>query len=73
MAARTAPAVDLVDELVHQFSDPFAFYRELIQNGIDAGSRRIKVTLSFHPGRDSETATAQVAEGAASSLMLPVS
>jgi len=62
MAARTAPAADLVDELVHQFSDPFAFYRELIQNGIDAGSRRIEVTLSFHPGRGSGTATAQVAD-----------
>ena len=40
----------IVDELVHQFTDPFAFYRELIQNSIDAGSTRIEVTLSFRPG-----------------------
>jgi molecular chaperone HtpG len=41
---------DLLTQLVHQFSDPLAFYRELIQNSIDAGSTRIEVTLSFQPG-----------------------
>jgi molecular chaperone HtpG len=51
---------DLVDELVHQFSDPYAFYRELIQNSIDAGSNRIEVTLSFRPGRDAGLAVAAV-------------
>src|SRR5688572_21322462 len=40
----------IVDELVHQFTDPFAFYRELIQNSIDAGSTRIEVSLTFRPG-----------------------
>jgi hypothetical protein len=39
----------IVEELVHQFTDPFAFYRELIQNSIDAGSTRIEVTLSYRP------------------------
>jgi molecular chaperone HtpG len=39
----------IVEELVHQFTDPFAFYRELIQNSIDAGSTRIEVSLSFRP------------------------
>lgn len=38
-----------VEELVHQFTDPFAFYRELIQNSIDAGSTRIEVSLSYRP------------------------
>lgn len=37
----------IVAELVHQFTDPFAFYRELIQNSIDAGSTRIEVSLSY--------------------------
>lgn len=40
----------IVEELVHQFTDPFAFYRELIQNSIDAGSTRIEVCLSYRPG-----------------------
>ena len=40
----------IVEELVHQFTDPFAFYRELIQNSIDAGSTRIEVSLSYRPG-----------------------
>jgi molecular chaperone HtpG len=39
----------IVEELVHQFTDPFAFYRELIQNSIDAGSTRIEVTLAYRP------------------------
>ena len=29
MSGRVA-AEDLIDDLVHQFADPFAFYRELI-------------------------------------------
>ncbi len=51
---------DLVDELVHQFTDPYAAYRELIQNSIDAGSTRIDVTLSFRPGTNGGTMTAAV-------------
>ncbi|MEW6280292.1 MAG: ATP-binding protein [Candidatus Eremiobacterota bacterium] len=35
--------------LVHQFSDPFSFYRELIQNAVDAGSGRVDVTVE-HEG-----------------------
>ncbi len=50
----------MVDELVHQFTDPYAFYRELIQNSIDAGSTRIDVTLSFRPGKDDGLAVASV-------------
>jgi len=41
---------DLVDELVHQFTDPYAAYRELVQNSIDAGSNRIEIVLAFRPG-----------------------
>jgi molecular chaperone HtpG len=47
--ASTDASRDLVDELVHQFTDPYAAYRELIQNSIDAGSTRIEVTLAFRP------------------------
>ncbi len=60
MAPESQPSEDMIDQLVHQFSDPFAFYRELIQNGIDAGSSRIEVTLRFQPGRDKGLANVQV-------------
>jgi molecular chaperone HtpG len=42
----------LVEELVQQFADPLAFYRELIQNSIDARSTAIAVTLAWEPGAD---------------------
>lgn len=51
---------DLLRDLVHQFSDPYAFYRELIQNSIDAGSSRIEVRLHYHPGPGGGTAVACV-------------
>src|SRR6185295_6936732 len=41
---------DLVEDLIHQFSDPFAFYRELIQNAIDAGSPTIRIVVRFEGG-----------------------
>lgn len=39
----------LVDELIQQFADPLAFYRELVQNSIDAGASAIAISLSFSP------------------------
>lgn len=53
---------DLLDELVHQFTDPFAFYRELIQNSIDAGSNRIEVQLAYHPAAKKPLLTATIAD-----------
>ena len=38
-------AQGMVRDLVSQFSDTLAFYRELIQNAIDAGSNRVDVSL----------------------------
>lgn len=43
-------AQGMVRDLVNQFSDPYAFLRELVQNSIDAGSNRIEVGLDFTPG-----------------------
>jgi len=40
-------AQGMVLDLVNQFSDTLAFYRELIQNAIDAGSNRIDVSLEY--------------------------
>jgi len=42
---------DALEGLVHQFSDPWAFLRELIQNAIDAGSAQIDVRIEHDAGR----------------------
>ncbi len=55
-------SADLLDELVHQFTDPFAFYRELIQNSLDSGSTRIEVLLQYAPNKKRGLATATVAD-----------
>ncbi len=35
--------------LVHQFSEPLAFLRELVQNSLDAGSPEIEIRCEFQP------------------------
>lgn len=45
-------AQGMVRDLVNQFSDPYAFLRELVQNAIDAGSNRIDVSAEYLPGPD---------------------
>ena len=37
----------IIEQLVHQFDRPLDFYRELIQNAIDAGSNRVDVSLDY--------------------------
>ena len=39
-----------LQDLVNQFSDPYAFLRELVQNSIDAGSNQVNVRFVFMPG-----------------------
>ncbi len=52
---RAAPEeTGLVADVVRQFTDPFAFYRELVQNAIDAGTKTIRVHLLLE-GASSET------------------
>ncbi|WP_437738935.1 ATP-binding protein [Sorangium sp. So ce1335] len=36
--------------MVQQFADPYAFLRELVQNGMDAGARKIAVRIETLPG-----------------------
>lgn len=33
--------------LIHQFSDPLSFYRELVQNALDAGSRQVEIQVRY--------------------------
>lgn len=37
----------LVADMVRQFADPYAFVRELVQNGIDAGSSALEVRAQY--------------------------
>ena len=37
----------IVDDLVRQFADPYAFFRELVQNGIDAGASALHAQVLF--------------------------
>lgn len=42
---------DALEGLVHQFADPWAFLRELVQNAIDAGSELLDVRIEHDAGR----------------------
>lgn len=48
-AAPPAPLPSLVADMVQQFADPYAFLRELVQNGMDAEARRISVRVEMLP------------------------
>jgi molecular chaperone HtpG len=37
----------IVGEVIAQFADPYAFYRELVQNAIDAGTPAVEVELVY--------------------------
>ena len=44
------PGADVaLDTLIYQFSDRMSFYRELIQNALDAGSGTIEIDFEFTP------------------------
>ena len=42
----------IVGDVVRQFADPYAFYRELVQNAIDAGATRVRVRIDRGPDGD---------------------
>ncbi|MBA2538403.1 MAG: ATP-binding protein [Deltaproteobacteria bacterium] len=39
----------IVGDIIAQFADPLAFYRELVQNAIDAGSPSVEIKLEYDP------------------------
>ena len=45
-----APAEEVLQDLVGQFADPYAFVRELVQNSLDAGAMGIDVDMSWDQG-----------------------
>ncbi|MBI5501580.1 MAG: ATP-binding protein [Deltaproteobacteria bacterium] len=51
-SAPLAPdAGDALETLVHQFADPLSFFRELVQNSVDAGSREVEIRFEYEPPR----------------------
>ncbi|MFO0762320.1 MAG: ATP-binding protein [Byssovorax sp.] len=50
-----APETGLVADMVRQFADPYAFLRELAQNGLDAGASRIEVRVELPAGAAATT------------------
>ncbi len=68
-AARAEGGV--VADMVRQFADPYAFVRELVQNGLDAGATAIRVggelsddgTLSLFVRDDGEGMSREIIEG----------
>ncbi len=48
---------DALDKLIHQFADPLSFYREIIQNALDAGSEEIEIYLTHESDNDDSGVT----------------
>ena len=48
---------EVFENLVDQFSDPFTFYRELIQNAMDAGSNQVEVSCEYDESRQRVSVT----------------
>lgn len=58
LIGETAGVIEEVFEnLVDQFSDPFTFYRELIQNAMDAGSNQVDVGCEYDEALERVTVT----------------
>lgn len=64
-------ASDALDELVNQFSDPLSFFRELIQNALDAGSAEVDVSIEFEPG-DGEEPEGEQPKGGRGAMIIHV-
>jgi hypothetical protein len=48
---------DALRGLIHQFADPMACFREMVQNAVDAGSAEIDVRFEYAGGRLVATST----------------
>ncbi len=46
-----------IENVIRQFSDPLAFFRELIQNAIDAGSKEVEIDFDHDPSTRMATIT----------------
>jgi hypothetical protein len=51
---------DALDDLVNQFADPMSFFRELIQNSLDAGSGEVDIEIEFEPTAKDPNAGAMI-------------
>jgi hypothetical protein len=46
-APHAPDASDALQALVDQFADPLSFFRELVQNAVDAGSREVEIRFAY--------------------------
>lgn len=51
MSSNVVAAGAALDTLIHQFSDPLSFYREMVQNSLDAGSPRVDINVREEAGQ----------------------
>lgn len=58
-----ADIAGILDDVVHQFSEPLVFLRELIQNSIDAGTREIEISIDRDNRRAESPRSADVPVG----------
>ena len=63
---------DALDKLVNQFADPLSFFRELIQNALDAGSQEVEVYCEFAADAESGADASAGADDDAGVLVLRV-
>lgn len=54
------PVRTILDDVVHQFSEPLAFLRELVQNSIDAGTGEIEIQVTHNKKPSGPTAQISV-------------
>lgn len=65
---KAAPQGGLVADMVRQFADPYAFLRELVQNGIDAGATAIEIRIDRGDGASLPTTTTVIDDGCGMTL-----
>ncbi|KIG17678.1 hypothetical protein DB30_02953 [Enhygromyxa salina] len=51
---------DALDDLINQFSDPMSFFRELIQNALDAGSDEVDIDFEFQASAEQPDSGAMI-------------
>jgi hypothetical protein len=52
MDPRVPDAAEALETLVNQFADPLSFFRELVQNSVDAGSNQVDIAFEYQEPED---------------------
>ena len=57
-----AAIADTLNNLINQFSHELSFYRELVQNSLDAGATVIDISIAYHQEGKRGTAVIRVVD-----------